>query len=412
MIYTRVEIDPNYNRKSKPNKKGTYPIYVMIRELRKKTSIAPKIPNIRIEDFQDSEGKWIKKNVTNYREYNSIINKVKSQIDIYLANCSLNGTVITVKSVKDWYEKNYSHEGKKVQSQEQTFEMFFDHFISSKRGNKVNYQSALNKVKEYNPNVSFNEMTRAYFTGLASFLDNPENNMMAGSTAKEYFNKVKVVYNEWCRELDKPFNSRLFEKIQFSDAKKRKKYALTKEQLIALENMKFGDGKREKHREEIRDLFLFLCYTSRSYKEIANLTCEDNLYFEGEDKSYAVIVGNRTKEGRGRFENPLYPRIVRKIFDKYHPEYKGKLFPNITYNHSNPSVSISRNLEVISNRLELEFNLNQRIARYTFKSTVANQYPHQITQRMMGHKKIQTQQEYSVANNDMFRTLKDLLKED
>jgi integrase len=239
-------------------------------------------------------------------------------------------------------------------------------------------------------------MAREYFKGFAEFIKNDENNAVHGTSAKIYFGKVREVYQEWTRQLDSPFLEKYFDGIKFSSKAKKDKYALSWEKLKQLENLQFGESTNDKKREKIRDIFLFMCYTSRYYTEIKDLTFEKNYFLQGENKEKPALKGKRNKTGEF-FINPIYPNLLKEILNKHNPEKTGKIFKKIQFH--NPSSSINPVLKDFSKAIDLNFVMTIKTARITFKSVIAERMDPKVIKLIMGHNNERSQGVY-VANSE------------
>ena len=403
-VYVKVQIDPNNNRKTKPSKSGLYPVYIMVKQVRKKERIKLNIPNIRVEDFQDVYGKWVKKSVTNNRIINSTINQAIQRIEEFILLSAHQKRHLTPKEVKNWYQINYDSRGFMKNGSDEFFHDFFEKYTDKLRINKCIYKNTLAKLNAFGLKVSFSEFKRDYVNKLITFLLEDPTNKVHETSAKLYFSKIKKVYKEWCLSLQIDFDNRIFEGFRFKSSPKKQKYALSWDELKKLEKMEFGDSKIEKVKESVRDVFLFMCYTSRYFEEIKKLNFEENFFWEGPNNDLPVIKGKRPKTNE-YFEIPLLPKIVEDIFWRNNPLKKGEFFPELKFRDS--SVSMMYHLEKFSEELGLKFKMTIITARYTFASTVSDKLPRSITQKMMGHKSIKTQEIYVAQKESFYKDVED-----
>jgi len=171
--------------------------------------------------------------------------------------------------------------------------------------------------------------------------------------------------------------------------------ALTMQELLRIHKKQFID-----RLEEIKDVFLFCCFTGFAYKEVSRLTPDD--IFIGNDGGKWVQI--RRQKTSGKEGVPLLP-IAISIIDKYkdnrYCRETGKLLPvksNVKYNAY---------LKEIADICNIRFNLTTHIARHTFATTVTleNDVPIESVSKMLGHKSIKTTQIYAritqkkVSNN-------------
>lgn len=158
--------------------------------------------------------------------------------------------------------------------------------------------------------------------------------------------------------------------------------------------------------DQVRDIFLFSCFTGLTYSDIAFLTEKDiSVGIDGEK----WIFTTRTKTGTPS-RIPLLP-IARIILDKYSnkPEMKnaGSLLPKLSNQRLNSY------LKEISDICGFAKELTFHCARHTFATTVtlANGVPIETISKMLGHKNLRTTQLYAkVMDNKVSNDMK-VLKE-
>ncbi|WP_242092480.1 site-specific integrase [Aestuariivivens sediminicola] len=155
---------------------------------------------------------------------------------------------------------------------------------------------------------------------------------------------------------------------------------LSPEQLKKLEETDFSI----KRIQQIKDMFVFCCYTGLGFKEMVNLKKSHfTLEFDGE--LWITVHRNKTKR---IYKVPLLPK-AKEIKDKYDNVTNEYVFPSISNAHFNGY------LKEIADVVGIEFNLTHHIARKTFASTVLlyNNVPMEVISRLLGHSKLQTTQD-------------------
>lgn len=399
--YTSVKIDPNFNRITKPNKSGKYGIHILIHKGSRKVVIPTGIKNIALDEFQDQPGKWIKKPVPNSTWMNATIGKIKAQIDDYIFKNNYEGITQDLKSIKEWYVKNHSEAGEKTEKKEEKFLQFFERFKTQERKGP-SYLTTFNKLSKFPENPFFEEMNRDYFKKIAEFFKSDPEHKVSETSADLYFTKVKTAYKEWCREKDTPCNTALFEKISFSKKRVRVQHYLTPDQMKNLSDLNFEQNNQDQKREVIRDIFLFLCYTSRYYTEIRNLTFEKNVFFEDENPDLMVLRNFRSKTDV-LFECPIYLPEARDIFEKYNAKKEGRIFPQLDYSPSGESQEINRQLEIIGKKAGIPFKLTVKVARNTFRSNIAKDLGPDLRMQILGHDDKDSQNHYLVKTDNIFQ---------
>lgn len=170
---------------------------------------------------------------------------------------------------------------------------------------------------------------------------------------------------------------------------------LTDDELKSLENYDFSQTRLQ----QVKDLFVFCCYTGLAFKEMSNLKPEHIVNgFDGNK----WIKMNREKTSKPLMI-PLLPKALY-IISKYQSEEK--LLPIISNQRFNSY------LKEIADIIGLKKNLTHHIARKTFASTVLlfNDVPMEVVSELLGHSKISTTQDYyaKIVNKKLSETMKDL----
>lgn len=161
---------------------------------------------------------------------------------------------------------------------------------------------------------------------------------------------------------------------------------LTAEELMLLYNKHFDNPRLE----EIKDCFLFMCFTGYAYKDVKTLEPGHLMkYFDGED----WIIKNREKTWC-RENVPLLP-IAKEIIEKYrdHPYCKAhnKLLP------VKSNQKFNEYLKEVADLAGINKVLRTHMARHTFATTVtlANGVPLETVSALLGHRSLKTTQIYA-----------------
>lgn len=133
--------------------------------------------------------------------------------------------------------------------------------------------------------------------------------------------------------------------------------------------------------EQIRDCFIFQCYTGLAYTDLVNLT-QDNIEND-------VIIGRRKKTDV-QFVVPLLP-VAKQILEKYN--YCLPIISNQAYN---------RYLKVLGDVSGLNKQLHSHLARHTFACLLLNSGVDMKTiSRTLGHSSMKiTEKIYASMSND------------
>jgi site-specific recombinase XerD len=163
-----------------------------------------------------------------------------------------------------------------------------------------------------------------------------------------------------------------------------------------------------KRMDQVRDVFLFSCFTGLAYKEVYNLTLDDIV--TGNDGGHWIKI-NRVKTGNPE-DVPLLP-IPEAIIEKYQNDKRcresNRLLP------VNSNVKYNAYLKELADLCGISKKLTTHIARHTFATTVTleNDVPIETVSKMLGHRSIRTTQIYAritkkKISNDMMALRKKL----
>jgi site-specific recombinase XerD len=162
--------------------------------------------------------------------------------------------------------------------------------------------------------------------------------------------------------------------------------SLTQEELSAIENHTF----KIKRLDQVKDVFLFVCYTGLSYSDLFKLTAEG--ITKGIDGKNWVIY-EREKTGV-RASIPILPQaqaIINKYKDDPECLKENKLLPVIS------NQKLNTYLSEIATVCEINKHITMHLGRHTFSTTVtlSNGVPIETVSKMLGHTSIKTTQIYS-----------------
>jgi site-specific recombinase XerD len=161
---------------------------------------------------------------------------------------------------------------------------------------------------------------------------------------------------------------------------------LTIAELTAIEDKKLSISRLN----QIRDLFVFSCYTGLSYIDVYNLTPQ-NISL-GIDNNHWLSTSRKKTEQPVKI--PLLPKAL-EIIEKYkaHPKVlaTGKLLP--VYSNQR----LNSYLKEIADLCGIKKNLTFHIARHTFATTITltNGVPIETVSKLLGHASIRTTQIYA-----------------
>jgi len=142
--------------------------------------------------------------------------------------------------------------------------------------------------------------------------------------------------------------------------------------------------------DQVRDMFIFSCYTGLAYIDISLLT-PDNIR-KGIDGNLWIFTERSKTSAKSNV--PLLPKAI-EIIEKYkdHPEnvFKNRLLPVISNQKMNAY------LKEIADLAGIKKTLTFHLARHTFATTVTltQGVPIESVSEMLGHKSIRTTQIYA-----------------
>lgn len=162
--------------------------------------------------------------------------------------------------------------------------------------------------------------------------------------------------------------------------------SLNSKELIVLANKEFTIERLR----NVRDMFLYSCYTGLSYIELAELT--PNNIITGIDGGLWIST-SRAKTDTG-VRVPLLPQAI-ELMEKYRDDPRalnnGTVFPVISNQRMNGY------LKEVADICGITKTLTFHIARHTFATTVtlSNGVPIESVSKMLGHTSIRTTQIYA-----------------
>lgn len=154
---------------------------------------------------------------------------------------------------------------------------------------------------------------------------------------------------------------------------------LTTEELNKFEKYSFSQSRLE----EVKDMFVFCCYTGLAYNEMSKLESKHiHIGFDG--MQWIKMIRDKTNKV---ISVPLLPKAI-SILEKYQ-EHKNML-PVISNQKFNSYI------KEIAEIIGIEKTLTHHTARKTFASTVLlyNDVPMEVVSELLGHSKLSTTQEH------------------
>jgi len=382
--------------KSRIRKDGKAPLFCRLTYLEKRKQfstglfINPKNWNNSLQECEPPN------NDNNY--INSQLNLIKNQINQVFLYLQINNSEFTVDDI---YTKFKGNTPKKEFGVLEVYELFNIriHKLIGRDLQKVTYKKYIESF------VHLKSFIKAYYKANDIKLKDLKLNFL---NEYEYFLKtqkgleqstINKAIQRFRKVIQFALEQEYIDKNPFIGykAKRLQKEViyLSDDELKSLENYDFSQTRLQ----QVKDLFVFCCYTGLAFKEMSNLKPEHIV--KGFDGNKWIKM-NREKTSKPLMI-PLLPKALDMI-NKYQNEEI--LLPVISNQRFNSY------LKEIADIVGLKKNLTHHIARKTFASTVLlfNDVPMEVVSELLGHSKISTTQDYyaKIVNKKLSETMKDL----
>ena len=250
------------------------------------------------------------------------------------------------------------------------------------------YLKAFLTAKLRTKDVYLEQMSYSFIVSFEQYLRNKENNLskqpLTNNGIMKHIERLNKLMNlavklEWITK--NPF---LHYDVKFN------KYDRAFLSAIELEQLEIIELQKEKH-INVRDVFVFGCYTGLSYIDIKLLT-KDNIVYGIDGKKWISFYRQKSTEP---VKVPLLDKALNilKIYKEYD---NNRLLPVC----SNQKMNIY--IKEIAKLCEIKKNLSCHVARHTFATTVtlSNGVPIETVSKLLGHTKLSTTQIYARVMED------------
>jgi integrase len=372
--------------KSKANSKGLVPIWarITIDGKRAECSVKKQISS----SFWDAEKNRAKGNSDDARGINNYLVMVQAELTKHYNILLSTKDFVTAEDVKNSYKgiketkkaflELYSLYIQKLSERKEIEDLSDGRF----KRFKVLYKKCAEFIKYQfkKSDLPLDEVKMSFIVEFEHYLRTVK--MIGYNTTMKYMKDLKQVMKYGV--MVEYISSNPFENFKCS-YKKVKRDFLDQEELDLLYRKNF----KIQRLEEVRDCYLFSCYTGYAYSDAEALTSNDiAIGIDGEK----WIIRDRIKTDTT--ENvPLLP-IALEIIAKYkdHPYCKthDKLLP------MNSNQRYNAYLKEIADMCGIKKNLTSHTARHTFATTVLlmNDVPMETAMELLGHTDIRTTQIY------------------
>ncbi|MCX3265667.1 site-specific integrase [Pedobacter agri] len=216
----------------------------------------------------------------------------------------------------------------------------------------------------------------------------------AHNTALKYianFKKIVLIAKDKKIIRDDPFARYKRKKL------KNKKNPLTWEALRVIEEYPFSIERLS----EVRDIFIFQCYTGLAYADVRNLKKKDII----KDRAGKLYIDSMRVKTKSDFDVPLLPTPIR-LLKKYeiHPfcQSTGRAMPVISNQKMNAYLKEIATICALKMSDLFIPDLHTHMARRTFAITVAlnNGVSIVAVKEMLGHATVKQTEEYAITEKD------------
>lgn len=241
-------------------------------------------------------------------------------------------------------------------------------------GTISNYYKLLNKMKEWRPKLSFDEIT-------LDFIQEFHNHEI------ECGNVLSTIYKKHANfkflvglAVDKEkIAKNPYEKFEIKKNIRPQNNDILTENELAILQVAYDKNQYEKGKQEVLREILFSCYTSLSFAEYSVVTYSDlkPIKLDNKNKVYQLLCNERTKTGV-KYKIPIVSENVRKLLGKGEPFQK--IFNPLSNQPAN------RYIKDILVELKISKNITFHRARHTFRTIAARKGIRDgIAERIMGH---------------------------
>jgi len=365
-----------YTNKAKTNQKGYCSIYcrITINKRRKQfstgNSINPKDWNSK---KQLAESKQI-----DYKVLNGQLSLIKQKINNIYFKLQIENVTIKVDDIIDtFFQKPSKKEDSVISYLNKDLEKLkklIGKDLKQSTWNKFNY--AYNDVASFikfsfkKKDIPLNELNLNFLEGFEYYLKTEKNNKQVtlNKTIQRFRKPIKNAISEGYLDKD-PF-------LMYKASRVKKEIVfLTNDELNKLESYLFEQIRLN----QVRDLFVFCCYTGLAYNEMRNLKPE-NISIGFDKMEWIQMKREKTSK---QIAVPILPK-AKSILNKY-----GNTLPQFS------NQKVNSYLKEIAAIVGINKNITHHIARKTFASTVLlyNNVPMEIVSELLGHSNMTVTQE-------------------
>ena len=363
-------------QKNRMNKKGNCPIRCRITYCKKRKEFSTGL--FINPDYWDSKKQIA--SIPNDKNYlNNQLSLIKQKVNQAFLFLQVNETTYDVEDIYLQYK------GKSIKTQKTILEVFELHNVRFlKLVGKEYTESTYKKFKEAKKHTAnfikhtykrndfiLEKITLKFIDDLDYYLKSEKSHkqITINKTIQRVRKIIKLAISEGFISKD-PFilykPKRVVKNIVF----------LTTDELKLLEEFSF----KQTRLQQVKDLFVFCCYTGLAYAEMSSLTSKNiDIGFDG--KEWIEMYRQKTKN---KISVPILPK-AKEILSKY--DNKLPIISNQKFNSY---------LKEIAEVVGIDKRLTHHIARKTFATTVLlfNNVPMEIVSELLGHSNMNVTQSH------------------
>ncbi len=366
-----------YNRRNRLDKNGQAPINIEVYAggvagFRKFINTG-----IAVEPHYWNEAKGcIDSKHPSAHHYNKIIRDIVAEIQDFAYSQKANGKPFSLTVFTDYI--NAQHKGRL------NFIQFFEQEIDPalKWGTRKEHEYTYNILKEYNPNLTFDDIDLTFVQGFDTFM-RTKKKLMQNTIHKHHQHINRFLRLAAAKNL---YDANRNPYANFKSKKEQSdRISLSPDELNAITGI---STTAYPELMLIKDMFLFSCYTGLRFSDITTLERKHII-----DSSEGLCIVKKMEKVPKPVTLPLtllFDGKPNQIIQPYlNNMVAGLIFPPITNQHAN------RLLKVIATLTKTPMRLTFHIARHTFGTMLANttQNPYLIMD-LMGHADIKTSMIY------------------
>jgi site-specific recombinase XerD len=376
-----------FARKDRTTDDGMKPVFMRISLMNKRLTLATKI-FVKPNEWSDQNGK-LKTNSEEARRVNRMLEAFKMRAFDYQRELMNEGKDVTLENMKaKWY-------GLTLEKSRMLMEVFKQHNEQMKA--LVNrefspltlerYETSFRHTQEFMKwkfkleDINIKKLNYEFISDYEFWLKS-QRKCDHNTTVKYLSNFKKIVHicikNGW---LDRdPF-------VGFKMTKREvERPFLVEEELNKIINKKFLAPRMN----QVKDIFIFCCYTGLAYADVEKLTREE--ITTGIDGEKWIWTSRQKTDTATRI--PLLPQAL-EILERYKDDpqcaHKGRLLPVLSNQKMNTY------LKEIADACDITKKMTLHTARHTFATTVtlSNGVPIETVSKMLGHRNLKTTQHYA-----------------